>query len=125
VTVWGARRGTPDVMEQRHESAAPPGPSRERVLADVEREQGPLRARQGATPGADPSVRRGLARRTLAFAAVGALVGVAVALALIPVLWSVPLVIALAAVGAVIGGVLAALVAGEREDGMVDRRVPR
>jgi hypothetical protein len=113
------------VDEQRHESASPPGPSREEVLEHVEREQRPLQARQGASPEADPSVRRGLPWRVLRFAVIGAAVGVVIALALIPVLWNVPLLISLAGVGAVVGGVLAALLAGEREDGLVDERVRR
>lgn len=113
------------VEGQRHESANPPGPSREEVLEEVAEEQRPLYERQGASPAADPSVRRGLPGRVASFAAIGAVAGVIVALALIPVLWSVPLLISLAGVGAVVGGVLAGLIAGEREDGAVDERVPR
>ena len=47
-------------MEQRHESASPPGPSREAVLEEVEEQQRGLQERQGSTPAADPGVRRGL-----------------------------------------------------------------
>ncbi len=112
-------------MEQRHESATPPGPAREEVLEEVTREQRDLQQRQGSTPAADPSVRRGLPRRALVLAVAGAVIGVVIALALIPVLWNLPLLIVLGGVGAIVGGIVGTLIAGEREDGRVDDRVRR
>jgi hypothetical protein len=112
--------------EQRHEATRPGhGGTREEVVAEAERGQQAVRARQGSSRAADPSVRRGLPRRVALFGLIGAAVGVVIALALIPVLWNVALLVSLAAVGAVIGAVLGLLAAGEREDGLVDERVRR
>lgn len=112
------------------ERVTSPERPREEIVAEAIREQREIEEAHGATPGADPSTRRGFQRTALRTALVAAVIGGlalfvlgALAVMLTDASWF--LAVSVAVVGAVAAGLIGALVAGGREDGKVERTVER